>query len=274
MAGCGVVGLGAAWYGFLSKAPAFGRGFCFWMPAMPIHYPKPIFSPSHSTCCPRHPRHPPRQRLCPENLAEMRKQNFSVDPSTPGARPMIAPTSREGTKFFAAPQEVDELVKAGNRALPTDAEAKILADDAQKGQAQQGWLSKTLAMRPDAQSPEAQAIRDKIQNWQTMNLANSPMFREQIKDKAIGGAVVASAPVAAATAGAFVPTAVAVPGGVGFGGAAASETLGPSLATQGIKWLVAHPKTAWSLLGTAGATIGGGGNPAEGVKTAIKWALK
>jgi hypothetical protein len=197
------------------------------------------------------------QQVAPENVAVMRRQNFSVDPSTPGARPMIAPTSREGTKFYAAPQEVDDLVKAGNRALPTDAEAKILADDAQKGQAQQGWLSKTLAMRPDAQSPEAQAIRDKIQNWQAMELANSPMFREQIKDKAVGGAVVASAPAAAFTAGALAPTATGV---LTAGG---EEIMGPSLARQGMQWLGSQLPNAPGWLKGAG-TLGAGAGIEEG----------
>ena len=203
--------------------------------------------------------HGEKQQVAPENLADMRKQNFSVDPSTPGARPMIAPTSREGSKFYAAPQEVDDLVKAGNRALPTDYEQKILEDDLKKGLAQQNPVARMLAMQPAAQSPEAQAIRDKIQNWQAMELANSPMFREQIKDKAIGGAVVASAPAAAFTASALAPTATGV---LTAGG---SEVMAPSLASQGMQWLSSLP--SWLKMGAAAA-----GGSAAG-PTVKKWFL-
>jgi hypothetical protein len=194
--------------------------------------------------------HGEKQQVAPENLAAMRKQNFSVDPSTPGARPMLAPTSREGQLFYAAPQEVDDLVKSGNRALPTDQERQILADDLQKGQAQQWGISKWLGMQPSAQSPEAKAIRDRLQNWQAMELANSPMFREQIKDKAIGGAVVASAPVAAFTAGAVAPTATGV---LTAGG---EEIMGPSLARQGVQWLGSQVAGAPGWLKGAGTVLG------------------
>lgn len=214
--------------------------------------------------------HGETQQVAPENLAAMRKQNFSVDPSTPGARPMLAPTSREGQLFYAAPQEVDDLVKAGNHALPTAAEKQILDDDLKKGQAQQNPVAKLLAMQPAAQSPEAQAIRDKLQNWDAMKLANSPYFQEQIKDKAIGGAVVASAPAAAFTASALAPTTATVTtaGGIGFGGAAptTAEVAGPSLVSQGVQWLSNLP--TWLKAAAVAGAAGGSVAPA-----AKKWFL-
>jgi hypothetical protein len=180
----------------------------------------------------------------------MRKQNFSVDPSTPGARPMLAPTSREGQLFYAAPQEVDDLVKAGNHALPTDAEKKIIEDDLAKGRANQGTVSKMLGFTPAAQSPEAKEIRDRLQNWEAMQLANSPLMKSQIQDKAIGGAVVASAPAAAFTAGALAPTATGV---LTTGG---EEIVGPSLARQGLQWLGSQVPNAPGWLKGVGAGVG------------------
>lgn len=194
-----------------------------------------------------------QQVVVPQNqIAAMRQKNFSVAPDSPGARPMIAPTSQEGTLFYADPSEVDNLVRAGNHAQPTDAEKKILDDDLAKGRAQQSSVAKLLGMQPSAQSPEAQAIRDKLQNWEALMLANSELVKTQLADKAIGTAIVATPAVigTGAAAGSALFGSSTVPGLITAGG---EEVVGQSLARQGATWVGKQlAKKAVGAVGTVG----------------------
>jgi hypothetical protein len=186
-----------------------------------------------------------------EQVTEMRKQQFSVDPSTPDARPMLEPNSREGTLFYALPEEVEPLAKAGNHAIPTAEEQKILDADMAKGKAEQGTFSKLLGLRPDGGDPRAKAIRDKYDSLYGTTVGYSPYVQEQFKDKATGGAIVVGAPAAIASVNAAP---VAVDAGLNYLGRAAL----PGLEREAGKYIVKQvAKSAAKKAAVAGAGYAG-----------------
>lgn len=107
-------------------------------------------------------------------------------------------------------------------------------------------------MQPAAQSPEAQAIRDKLTNWYGTTLANSELVKTQLTDKAIGAGIVATPAVigTGAAAGSALFGSSTVPGLITAGG---EEVVGQSLARQGVTWVGRQlAKKAAGAVGAAG----------------------
>jgi hypothetical protein len=53
----------------------------------------------------------------------------------------------------------------------------------------------------------------------------------------------------------FGPTTAATTGGIGFGGTAAGEVVGPSLARQGLQWVLQNPVKAMALAGVTASPV-------------------
>lgn len=185
-----------------------------------------------------------KQQVAPANVAAMRQKNFALTPDNPGVQKMV---TVDGKIAYVLPNEVTNFEDAGGTHILPDGRFLVknlrsdnteFPDSVPDVRKRAVTVAQTLG---DDQMKKSMAAEQKY--WTS---------KEGLKEEAkglgnvalVGGGTMAAIAAPAVASRIFSPTVTPVAGGMGFGGAAASEIAGPSLATQAATWvgrqLLAH----------------------------------
>jgi hypothetical protein len=196
------------------------------------------------------------QQVAPANVAAMRQKNFALTPDNPGVQKVA---TADGKIAYVLPSEVTTFEDNGATHILPDGRftVKNLRSDGSEFPDSVPDVRERAVNVVKALGPEdtSKAIEAEKKYWTS---------KEGLKEEAkgavnvalVGGGTMATLAAPAVAARVFGPTVVPVAGGVGFGGAAASEIAGPSLASQATTW-VGRQLLAHGVKAAVGGGIGG-----------------
>lgn len=185
-----------------------------------------------------------KTQVPPDQVAAMRQKNFAITPDNPDAQKMV---TADGKLAYVLPNEVTSFEDNGATQILPDGRftVKNLRSDGTEFPDSVPDVRTRAVNVVKALGPEqTQKAMDAERKYWTS--------KEGLKEEAkglgnvvvVGGGTLATLAAPAAGAKLLAPTVTPVAAGIGFGGAAAGETLGPSLASQGATWvgrqLLAH----------------------------------
>jgi hypothetical protein len=185
-----------------------------------------------------------------KNIDEMRSKNFAIAPQ-PGVQRMATP---QGQLTYALPDEVDKFKASGH--VPIDDTGNFRVDplpgeDNTDTMDRAAQIAKNLP--PDVMK---QAIAAEAKTITAKRLAANLIAGPVVSGIGVPAAMAGTGELAVPIARVFAPRMIPIAAGTGFGGAAAGETLGPSLASQATTWvgrqLLQHGVKAAVGGGTAG----------------------
>lgn len=178
-----------------------------------------------------------KQQVAPANVAAMRQKNFALTPDNPNVQKMA---TADGKLAYVLPNEVTSFEDNGATKILPDGRftVKNLRSDNTEFPDSIPDVRTRAVNVIKALGPEEthKAIQAEQKYWTS---------KEGLKEEAkglgnvalVGGGTMATLAAPAVAARVLAPSVVPVAGGVGFGGAAASEIAGPSLATQAATWV-------------------------------------
>lgn len=166
-------------------------------------------------------------------VSDARMQNFAITPDSPGAVPML---KMDGSQMYAMPSEVQPF-EQNRTAVQINPDGTLPSRPGESGAAARNRHDIWFQAGQGAAVRQALAVSDRAQN---------------VAGNTMAGA--AAAGLGAESLGALTaPTTAAVPGGIGFGGAAAGEAAGPSVLGAGARALAGRIAPALGGAGAAGA---------------------
>lgn len=203
-----------------------------------------------------------KTQVSTNDVASMRQKNYAISPDTPGAQQMV---TADGKIAYVLPNEVTNFEDNGATQILPDGRflVKNLRSDG----------SEFPDSIPDVRERAVNIAKALGDDQMKKSVAAEQKYwtsKEGLKEEAkglgnvalVGGGTMAALAAPAVAARVFAPSVVPVAGGVGFGGAAAGEVAGPSLASQAATWvgrqLLAH-----------GTKIIGGGLPTTALITKL-----
>lgn len=194
-----------------------------------------------------------KQQVAPSDVSSMRQKNFAITPDNPGVEKMA---TADGKIAYVLPGEVTGFEDNGATHILPDGRftvKNLRSDNTEFPDSMPDVRERAVNVAKalgDEQMKKSVAAEQKY--WTS---------KEGLKEEAkglgnvvlVGGGTMATLAAPAVAARVFSPSVVPVAGGVGFGGAAAGEIAGPSLATQAATWV------GRQLLQHATGTLIGGG---------------
>lgn len=189
-----------------------------------------------------------KQQVAPANVAAMRQKNFALTPENPGV--VKAVDYNSGRVNYIMPQEVEDFHNAGSAIVQSDGSIRYPIIRDKNGVIAQDPLEEQKAHQKIYAALNADE-KARNQKSELTDAAKAGVDATLYTAAGVSGASALGA-VPEVAARVFAPSVVPVAGGVGFGGAAAGEVAGPSLASQAATWV------GRQLLAHSGKIIGGG----------------
>jgi len=194
-----------------------------------------------------------KTQVSANDVTSMRQKNYAISPDTPGAQQMV---TADGKIAYVLPNEVTNFEDNGATHILPD--GRFLVKNLRSNNTE--FPDSIPDVRERAVNV-AKALGDEQMKKSVAAEQKYWTSKEGLKEEAkgalnvalVGGGTMAALAAPAVAARVFAPSVVPVAAGAGFGGAAASEIAGPSLATQAATWV------GRQLLSHGVKTVVGGG---------------